>query len=90
MVAALNKKTGIVSRVTKEEFTSNPDLVGPSAGREIPEDEKRRRTDATRGKTAGMVTCRDIRTGQKRKVPRAVFESDPYLVGMRSRVPNLT
>lgn len=89
MVAALNTKTGIVSRVSAEDFASNSDLVGATACREIPEDEKRRRADATRGKTAGMVTCRDIRTGEKRKVPRALFDTDPNLVGMRSRVPNL-
>lgn len=89
MVAALNKNTGIVTRVSAEEFRTNPDLVGASAGREIPEDEKRRRAEATRGKTAGMVTCRDIRTGEKRKVPRSVFDADPHLVGMRSRIPNL-
>lgn len=89
MVAALNKKTGIVSRVSAEEFAANPDLVGASAGREIPEDEKRRRADATRGKTTGMVTCRDIRTGEKRKVPRHIFDADQHLVGMRSQIPNL-
>ena len=89
MVAALNVKTGIVSRVTAEEFRNNPDLVGASSGRVIPVDEKKRRADSTRGKTAGMVTCRDIRTGEKRKVPREVFDRDPNLVGMRSRVPNL-
>ena len=89
MVAALNVKTGIVSRVTAEEFRKNPDLVGPSAGREIPEDEKRRRAAATRGKTTGMVTCRDIRTGEKKKVSRSEFNADPHLVGMRSRTPNL-
>ena len=90
MVAALNKMTGVVSRVSKEEFETNPDLIGPSSGRVIPEDEKRRRAAATRGKTTGMVTCRDIRTGEKKKVSRSEFNADPYLVGMRSRVPNLT
>ena len=89
MVAALNVKTGIVSRVTAEEFRNNPDLVGASSGRVIPVDEKKRRADSTRGKTAGMVTCRDIRTGEKRKVSHEVFDRDPNLVGMRSRVPNL-
>ena len=89
MVAAMNTKTGIVSRVTEEEFRENPDLVGASSGRVIPVDEKKRRADATRGKTSGMVTCRDIRTGEKRKVPRIAFDADPFLVGMRSRTPNL-
>ncbi len=89
MVAAMNIRTGIVSRITREEFESNPDYVGASSGRVIPCDEKKRRADATRGKTAGMVTCRDIRTGGKRKVARHVFDADPHLVGMRSRVPNL-
>ena len=89
MVAALNVKTGIVARVTAEEFRSNPDLIGPSSGRVIPDDERNRRAAATRGKTTGMVTCRDIRTGEKRKVPRSVFDADPHLVGMRSRIPNL-
>ncbi len=89
MVAALNKKTGIVSRVSKEEFEKNPDLAGASAGRVIPDDEKARRSAAMKGATSGMVTCRDIRTGEKRKVARPIFESDPHLVGMRSRIPNL-
>lgn len=89
MVAALNVKTGIVSRVTAEEFRKNPDLVGPSSGRVIPDDERNRRAAATRGKTTGMVTCRDIRTGEKKKVSRSEFNADPHLVGMRSRTPNL-
>ena len=90
MVAAMNVETGIVTRVSREEFESNPNLVGTSKGRVIPDDEKARRTSAMKGVTTGMVTCRDIRTGEKRKVPRAVFDADPHLVGMRSRVPNLT
>ena len=89
MVAAMDIETGIVSRVSREEFESNPNLVGPSRGRVIPDDEKARRAAAMKGATSGMVTCRDIRTGEKRKVPRSIFDADPHLVGMRSLVPNL-
>lgn len=89
MVAAMDIETGIVSRVSREEFESNPNLVGASRGRVIPDGEKARRRAAMKGATSGMVTCRDIRTGEKRKVPRSVFDADPHLVGMRSRIPNL-